>query len=121
MCSICTTSQGPDRYGPVYGTMFAVQSKAPARMPWLEPKVDPNCPGCRVGAYLPGEPLPPMPNGQAGAGQAMVPGTFYGPGLVSYPPYGINAFPTRPVPIGYGYSTVLGNTAAMYWPNPLGF
>ncbi len=71
MCSICTTSYGPDRYGPQYAGRFGFQGLSPAQMPWLDAKPDPNCPGCRVGAFAAGETRPPMPMAQRPAGQSM--------------------------------------------------
>lgn len=62
MCSICTTSYGPDRYGPQYAGRYGFQGNTPGQTPWM--KNDPNCPGCRVGAFSAGEARPPMPYAQ---------------------------------------------------------
>lgn len=68
MCG-CGTSFGKDRFGPQYRGRYSVLGAQPAGppVPWLqspETKVDPSCPGCRVGAYAAGEASPPIPFGQ---------------------------------------------------------
>lgn len=70
MCSICTTSYGPDRYGPQYAGRYGFQGNTPGATPWMSS--DPNCPGCRVGAFSAGDARPPMPLAQKtmAAGQA---------------------------------------------------
>jgi len=63
MCA-CGSSYGPDRYGPIYHGRYAFLGAKPARTPWTEQpdtKVDPSCPGCRLGAYAAGEAAPPVP------------------------------------------------------------
>lgn len=87
MCSVCTTSYGPDRYGPQYAGRYGFQGQAPGATPWL--KNDPACPGCRVGAFAAGEARPPMPNAQQtrAAGQALNDGPIPS-SMASYAPDG---------------------------------
>jgi len=105
MCG-CTSSFGPDRYGPDYGARFAFLGKGPAAMPWLAGSVldpnapDPNCPTCRLGGT--GRPAV-MNNGQAQfaqqvvgpAGQVPVP---MGPAPTGHP---VNYVPFQVTKFGY--------------------
>lgn len=60
MCG-CTSSFGPDRYGPRYLGRYGFQEARFA----ASPLPDPYCPTCRVGAFAPGQVLPPVaPAGQ---------------------------------------------------------
>jgi hypothetical protein len=63
------SSFGPDRYGPNYQGRYALLGAQPALPAGViggpGPKTDPNCPGCRVGAYGGSETTPPIPFDQA--------------------------------------------------------
>lgn len=97
MCSICTTSYGDDRYGPIYSGRYGFQGNAPGQTPWE--KNDPNCPGCRVGAFAAGEARPPMPGvtNVKPAGQMM----GYGPN-VAYVDPSSGMEMARAYPVGMG-------------------
>lgn len=112
MCA-CGGSLGPDRYGADYGARFSVLAKRPGRMPWLEQperKVNPFCPGCRVGAFAPGEALPPMPAGQVYAG--VDPFT----GLVMAPAYSYGVPAARPGISATGRSYTPTLLPPVYYP-----
>lgn len=117
MCSVCTTSYGPDRYGPQYAGRYGFQGQRPGATPWL--KNDPNCPGCRVGAFAAGEALPPLPQLHP-AGQPLNDGPIpssmaqYTPdGRPFYAPFKLGtpmppAFPLGFLPVGAGLDVPRG-------------
>lgn len=68
---MCACGLGVERFGPIYNGRYAILGAHPATSR-VEPaaqipagaKIDPNCPGCRVGAYGGREAAPPIPFGQ---------------------------------------------------------